>query len=483
MKRVAFLSFDWDYKIVSEYYLGLQEHLRDQHDIQVVIFNSFAHYYASHQPRKSTFEIYSLCDLGEYDGFIVQGNRSWPPDLRQEFVDKAVANGKPVVSINYDLIGAHSVGTNNYLEEYELVTRVLLERECKHPVFVNGLKTSVEAQARAKGYRDACEQLGVEDVRFYQANWQKSAGVVTAKKMLRKRYDLPDVVFCCNDDLAVGVLETLQDAGVDVPGNIMVTGFDNRVVGQRSQPRITSVDRDYRAIAVTALGMVMQLIGGEDVPAEVFSPARHILTESCGYVGAADASSKPDCKPDEELDRFYEILGDFQFAALGSESLYTIFENCEQFARELDCPNAYISLNDGYINQAAPRDANTYGRLSHLVACRGRARTFACDDEHVYTTYETRRFLPPEIAFDAPLYMLSPLRHNEACIGLLITEGVPKALRYGFNAFFLSVLSSSIEAARKSDLLRMAHARLGYLTRPAYGRMSRGRDTAPTDPR
>lgn len=457
MKRVAFLSFDWDYKIVSDYYLGLQDHLKDCEGVQAVIFNAFGRYYVSHQPQESTFEIFSLFDPEDYDGVIIQGNRSWPPEVRQELVDKVTALGKPVVSINYDLQGAHSVGTNNYQEEYELVYRVLRDRGCKKPAFVNGLKTSVEAQDRARAYRDACSRLGIADARFYQANWQLEAGMVTAKKMLRKPNDLPDIVFCCNDDLAVGVQETLQDAGIRVPADIMITGFDNRVISQRTSPRITTVDRDYRTIAATALDMLLQLMAGKDVPSPAYSPAKYIFAESCGYPAKANTEQvNARNASDTELERFFEVLGDFQSVVLGSESLYTILENCEMFARKIECPNVYLTLDDTYLHQGNPGGANTYGPVCHLMARKGRTAIMRCNDDHVYESYPTERILPPEDSGDAAVYMVSPLRYNDACIGTVVTEGVPKCIRYGFNAFFLTVLSSAIVAARKTELLQSA---------------------------
>ena len=41
MKRIAFLSFDWDYRVVPEYYLGLQECVKSFPDVQIVVFNAF----------------------------------------------------------------------------------------------------------------------------------------------------------------------------------------------------------------------------------------------------------------------------------------------------------------------------------------------------------------------------------------------------------------------------------------------------------
>lgn len=455
MKRVAFLSFDWDYEIVSEYYLGLQDCLGDRKDLQVVIFSSFGHYYASHRPDASTFEIFSLCNLEDYDGFLIQGNRTWPPELRQQIVDEAVKLGKPVVSINYELDGAHSVGTNNYLEEYGLVYRVLRDRNCKRPAFVNGLKTSAEALARTQGYRDACARLGIEDARFYQANWQLEAGVITAKKMLRRPNDLPDVVFCCNDDLAVGVMETFQEAGIRVPDDVMITGFDNRDINQRVTPHLTTIDRDYRTIAATALNTIEQLMNGEELAQEVFSPAKHILAESCGYHYGSDSKRLNELyTANKSLKRFYEILGHFQFAVLGNESLFSILENCEEFARELDCPNVYLSLNDRYYPFDKHADATSYGTTSHLMARKIRDAASRCNGEHMYASYETNKILPSDASFDQPIYTVCPLRHHETCEGIVVTEGVPTVMRYGFLAFFLTMLAASIEDMRKSEILQ-----------------------------
>lgn len=455
MKRIAFLSFDWDYKIVSEYYLGLQEYLRDRTDVQVFIFNAFGHYYASHMPKPSTFEIFSLYDPADYDGLIIQGNRSWPPELRQQLVDKTVELNKPVVSINYELPGAHSVGTNNYQEEYDLVYRVLHERGCQHPAFVNGLKTSNEANARAQGYRDACAKFGINDARFFQANWQMSAGVITAKKMLRKRNDLPDVVFCCNDDLAVGILQTFQDAGIRVPEDVLITGFDNRVIGQNTSPRITTIDRDYRAIAVTALRTIIQLLDGASMPQQVFSPARHVLAESCGYTAQPEAERLDALMATaSSMERFYEVLSEFQAAVMEAESWFSLLENCELLARDLDCSNTFLTLSDGYVSSRTPEAVSTYAATSYLVARNGRDYAMSCSSEHVYAAFETRRILPESIDLDGTLYMASPLHHGGTCMGMLVTEGVPAAVSLGFTSFFLTALAISLETLRRGELLK-----------------------------
>lgn len=462
MKRVAFLSFDWDYTVVSEYYLGLQDHLKKRSDIRLVIFNAFGLHTMAHTPKESYFEIFTLFDPADYDGILIQGNRTWPPELRQQVVDEVIALGKPVVSINYDLAGAHCVGTDNYQEEFDFVTRIIIERGCKHPAFVNGLRTSIEAQDRARAYRDACERLGIKDVRFYQANWQMEAGVVTAKKMLHKPNDLPDVIFCCNDDLAVGVQETLRDAGIHVPESVMVAGFDNSEIGQTAQPRISTIDRDYRSIAETSLRTLVRLMEGGDVPTQVHSPAKHILAESCRYRTQND-DTHPQGKraATDDLRRFFSVLAEFQHAVLDANTLYAVLENCEEFAEKLDCPSVCLSLNDSFMCADVPEDATSYAPTSHLVAYKQEGSTLHCDGNHVYAAYATRDILPPEMPSNRHLYMVSPLRHNNICVGTVVTEGVPKSISYGLGAYHLSMLASAIVAARKNELLQAAYARLG----------------------
>ena len=164
MKRAAFLSFDWNYVIMSEYYEGMKAYLDEHAGTQLVIFNAFGSY-ASYQYEEGACEIFSLCDPEDYDGFIIQGNRAWPPEMRQRVADEILALHKPVVSINYELKGTHYVGTDNYQAMYGLVHKVLVEKSCKRPAFVNGLATSVEARARAKAYRDACAMCFIEEPR------------------------------------------------------------------------------------------------------------------------------------------------------------------------------------------------------------------------------------------------------------------------------------------------------------------------------
>lgn len=465
MKRAAFLSFDWDFEITSAYYEGVRAYVEANEGLQLVIFNAFGQY-ANYEPEDGAFEVFSLCNLKDYDGFLIQGNRTWPPALRQRVVNEMRTQGKPVVSINYELAGAHCVGTNNHEAMCGLVRRVLADRGCTSAAFVNGLETSWEAQARARGFRHACAERGLTDVRFYQASWEMEEGVRVALQMLERPDDLPEVVFCCNDDLAVGVQETLQAHGVRVPDDVMVSGFDNREISLQATPRITTIDRDYEEIGRTAMEVLARLMDGEEQLGHVSSPVRYVLAESCGYAGEAESREEivnDLYSMDSALKGFYQVLTRFQPAVLNADTLSGILRECERYFGEVRCPHAYLTINDNYLASDSTRAATSYGTVSKLMAQTGHVLPMSSYEKHVYTSFLTRDLLPREVPMNGRLYMVFPLRHNATCIGTLVTEGVSPIMRFGFLTLILTLLASSIESVRKKELLAAANARLDDL--------------------
>ena len=465
MKRIAFLSFDWDHEVVSSYYEGMRDYLEECGGAQLIVFNAFGEY-ENHGPEEGSFEVLSLCDYDDYDGFIIQGNRAWPPSMRKKCAEDICAKHKPLVSISYELPGAHYVGTSNYDAMYNLVERGITAWECRRPAFVNGLSTSLEAQERARGYLDACAMLGISNARFYEGNWQMESGKEGAREMLKRPDELPDVVFCCNDNLALGVQSILQEHGVRIPDDVRITGFDNREIARSATPRITSIDRNYAMIGYTALKTVLRLIRGEDVPDTVSCPVHYILAESCGYV--ADAHAEADAARRMQtthmvLMSFYRVLRRFQPAILDAESFQEILQVCDTFLHKLGCPNVYLVENDDYMDLDSARTATSYGTSSTLRVHCSDTKSIVHNKQYQYTRFLTKHLLPDEANMTRPLYVVYPLRHGETCIGTLVTEGISPLMEYGFLSIVLKLIAFSFENVRRKEVLQNLNLQLDNL--------------------
>ena len=465
MKRTAFLSFDWDYDFVSRLYQGMEAYLEDTKGVQLIIFNAFGHYEAS-GPEDGTFGLFDLYRPQDYDGLIVQGNRAWPYELRQRLVDEARALGKPVVSINEEFEGAYYVGTDNYAAECGLVRRVLRDRAFTRPAFVRGPESSREAAARLQGFLDACAEQGIQDPQLYGAGWDVSTGTDAALEMLAKG-DVPDVVFCCNDNAAYGAQRTFISHGLRVPDDVCITGFDNRELALSAQPRITSVDRDFETIGRNALMVLVALLEGGKPNAHVASPVRYALAESCGYEGS-ELGFEEQLAINYHLAntihrRFFEILARFQPDVMGATSLHEVMVKCERWLPEIRSSQAFLTLNTDYLRDGTTRTKIPYGRDSLLGAVTGLAPAPPCDGHHVYARFSSHEILPPEVAMDRPLYLVYPLRQGLTCIGTLVTAGVAPIVRYGFLGILIDLVANSADSALRREMLQEMNARLDDL--------------------
>lgn len=72
----------------------------------------------------------------------------------------------------------------------------------------------------------------------------------------------PDAVFCFNDLLALGALRTLADAGLSVPGDVAVVGFDDIEDGRYHSPSLTTISPDKEWLAENAVGVLLDRIAG-----------------------------------------------------------------------------------------------------------------------------------------------------------------------------------------------------------------------------
>jgi LacI family transcriptional regulator len=119
------------------------------------------------------------------------------------------------------------------------------------------------------------------------ASWQGSyyadGGAQVIDGLLGAGRPLPRAIVCANDLAALGALNTLARHGVDVPGDVAVTGFDDIPVARRLHPGLTTVRQPIQELGATAFELLESLVrNGQPEPRDVVLPTRLIRRESCG---------------------------------------------------------------------------------------------------------------------------------------------------------------------------------------------------------
>ena len=133
----------------------------------------------------------------------------------------------------------------------------LVELGHRRITHVTGGSGSIAADRR-KGYLRAMRRNGLDDeIGLIEADFTENAGVDAAKTLLTADR-LPSAVVCGNDRSAVGVLDALRRAGVDVPGAVSVTGYDDSVLARLGHIDMTTVSQAPREQANRAVEAIVE---------------------------------------------------------------------------------------------------------------------------------------------------------------------------------------------------------------------------------
>jgi DNA-binding LacI/PurR family transcriptional regulator len=156
--------------------------------------------------------------------------------------------------------------TMKNVEAARAATRHLLERGRRRIAVVGaGEGEDVSsASLRLRGYREALEEAGVpydERLVVPAPEWHRLDGARAMRDMLAAGVAF-DAVFGLNDTLALGALRALQEAGVRVPADVALIGFDGLDETQYSLPALSTVDPGRDEIADTAVRVLVERIEG-----------------------------------------------------------------------------------------------------------------------------------------------------------------------------------------------------------------------------
>ena len=151
------------------------------------------------------------------------------------------------------------------------------------------------AALRVRGYHQALQIAGIpEDPALVRPAglWHYDTGAAATRRLIASGTPF-DGLFALNDTLAIGALRALGEAGVRVPDDVAVIGFDNIDATRFSIPSLSSVDPGRNDIAELAVGMLVERIAekGERVPPRRIKPDFHIVgRESTGFPYVADGT-------------------------------------------------------------------------------------------------------------------------------------------------------------------------------------------------
>lgn len=264
-------------------------HEAKEEDLDVFVFTCHVNHSASYMKINGAFSVMTLPDFSKFDGAIIMKSTIRQPEIVDELVRKIRDSKVPAVSIEEELDGMHYVGISDYEAQKKIVDHVINEHHARNICYVTGLLDSNDGKERFRAFKDSIKEHGIEydEESVYYGNYINDSGKDAVRHFLKSKKNI-DAIICANDGMALGVIGELSKAGIRVPEDVMVTGFDNDTYSRYSLPMLTTIDQNQGEIGKTAVKLLSKSSDCSQQKAHISS--RLVLGESCGCVKNVDYS-------------------------------------------------------------------------------------------------------------------------------------------------------------------------------------------------
>jgi len=213
-------------------------------------------------------------------GVIVMGVDATQPDFAP-----LLESGRPIVLVDGRAIGGR-VGyvMSDNVEGAASAVRHLHKLGRRRIATITGLMPTLPASDRLFGYRSELSRLGLDQRPEYvvEGDYYHGTGYQRTKQLLALP-EPPDAIVAASDMMAVGAIVAIEEAGLRVPEDIAVVGYDDSPFAAAMWPALTTVRQDALGLGMAAADSVLAMLdNADDPPPAVIFPTELVIRESCG---------------------------------------------------------------------------------------------------------------------------------------------------------------------------------------------------------
>ncbi len=236
---------------------------------------------SSSHNKKSEIEAALKVMRGRVDGLIIMS-----PHIDAHTLDANLPRSLPVVLLNCFVEGESfdSLNIDNFAGAYQMVKH-LVSHGHRRIAIIKGPEKNYDADLRLQGYRDAMMEVdhAAHDTVEIDGEFTEESGYAAVKKILSV-VPRPTAVFACSDYMAIGALSALHEAGIEIPNEIALAGFDNIPIANFTEPALTTVNVAISNLGVRAITCLIDAVREKNnhKRQQVILPTTLVIRESCG---------------------------------------------------------------------------------------------------------------------------------------------------------------------------------------------------------
>ncbi|MGD0852755.1 MAG: LacI family DNA-binding transcriptional regulator [Acidimicrobiales bacterium] len=161
--------------------------------------------------------------------------------------------------------------------------------------FVSGHEGSPDSVAREASFKIAVREGGVTlaDVDVLKSDWTSAGGESAMRARLALDEPLPQAIACANDQTAVGVIYALHAAGLRVPEDVLVTGFDDITLTRYFKPPLTTIRQSGSLLGEVAVDALLATLDNAELARRtIVLPTELVVRESCGCAPVSESPTE-----------------------------------------------------------------------------------------------------------------------------------------------------------------------------------------------
>lgn len=426
-KKIALLQGGFNGEVMKYAIRGIRKRIQEE-GADLYIFSCYGGEKEDLLYNQGEYQIFSLLDCNEYDGFLMASNNITSGEEREKLRKKLVASGKPAVSMEHELEGLYYVGCENYRTVKEITLHMIEKHGCRKIYFIGGPEDNYESQKRKKGVQDAMDLKGLqyEEAWFRNYNYTYHDGYQAFYDFQKMGLGVPDCVIAANDEMAIGYCTAAGEQELYAPEDFRISGFDNLRIASTYRPSLTSVERKKTETGYQSCDVLFRLINGEDVPQKTILKGEVVYRSSCGCTNHEEKHQNGKRHIIETMLNRNYVQNNFQILQkrLVQSENWNEYANtlAEHVINNIPCSAMYILLNrTEQLEQHTGQILNNQEYDSKLIVIFALEKGKLVEYKELF---DISKLIPGEEEDDekSHAYMIMPVHFQEKTIGYCVLK-------------------------------------------------------------
>lgn len=261
--------------------------------IKLICFTSFSDSYSSKTYKK--FRRYDegdvvsveLPDLNDFDG-VIKVDQSASGFFSEHLMKRISGIDIPVINVGSKVDGMLNILNDEVRSFEDVVEHVITVHGCRDIYHLAGIPDKYFTVERLESYK---EVLLAHDIEFdpskvYYGTLWRDCGEAALDYFLEESWKrgrkYPEAIICANDYSAMGLVSACRDRGIEVPGDIRITGYDGIEEAYQGYPSITTSEQPFYESGYESVYAIKRIWDGDMITENIRIKGRLMCNQSCG---------------------------------------------------------------------------------------------------------------------------------------------------------------------------------------------------------